>query len=80
MPYSIFILFTCTLLHTKINVLPIDISFYLYTFYTRGAIYSRSMFNVLFIHSNHRRMKSKGHLYIYIHHSGIQKNHFHTNL
>jgi hypothetical protein len=51
-----------------------------YTFDTRSTIISRSTFNVLFIHNNHRRMKSMGHLYTYIHHRGTQQNHFQTSL
>jgi hypothetical protein len=56
-----------------------------YTFYTRSTTYKKQgaldqSIIVLFIHSNHQRMKSKRHLYTYIHHLGIQQNHFHTSV
>jgi hypothetical protein len=47
-----------------------------YTFYTLIVIDSKLMLSVVFIHNNHRRMKSMKHLYVYIHQSGNQQNHF----
>jgi hypothetical protein len=56
-------LFTHAISHTKSKGLPIDVPIYLILF-IRSAPKGRII--VLFIHSSHRHMKSKGHLYIYI--------------
>jgi hypothetical protein len=71
MSYSTLILFTHIAQHTKSMGLLIDVPFYSYTFYTHNATYKKhgapdQNIIVLFIHSNHRRMKSMGHIYIYI--------------
>jgi hypothetical protein len=46
------------------------------TFYTQSVIGSRSTYHHTFHNSNHWHMKSKGHLYIHIHHSGIHQSYF----
>jgi hypothetical protein len=79
MARSILRLFICTVPHTKSKGLPIDCPLYSDTFYMRNFAYSCSTIIILFIHINHRRMKSMGHLYTCIHHLGTQQNNLHTS-
>jgi hypothetical protein len=51
---------------TKSKGLPIDVPCRLILFIRAAKTYLNCCIIVLFIHINHRRMKSKGHLYIYI--------------
>jgi hypothetical protein len=80
MSHYILICFTHASSRIKRKGLLIDVMFYSCTFYMRSVAGSRSTIIIFFIHNNHRRMKSMGHLYTHIHHIGIQQRHFHTYL
>jgi hypothetical protein len=69
-PFYSYTLYTCNAAYKNKGLL-IDVPFYAYTFYMCSATYKKQSapnqnIIILFIHIHHWRMKSRGHLYIYI--------------